>query len=125
MKTYCSNCGFKIEHQAFQKPNFCPKCGFSLGSAKGQVEQRQPEYEDIEEEQETSFSSDMSGLDVDIMENPSKGHKLSDLAGTSNGPAKPQPKPKRGRGRPKKVKNKDVWQEFKDEAGGNPIREQE
>ena len=48
MKTYCSNCGFKIEYPAGQNPNFCPKCGNSLNSKNSINANQVQEEEDIE-----------------------------------------------------------------------------
>ena len=125
MKTYCSNCGYKVEYRANEKPNFCPKCGYSFGGA-ATANTAEPLEEEIEtEEDHESFAvSDDFELDVEIMDRPKSANKLSDLAGTSQAGYTSSNETKRGRGRQKKVKNEDVWREFKDEAGGSPHREQ-
>ena len=125
MKTYCSNCGYKIEYRANEKPNFCPKCGYSFGGAAtaNTVEPLEEEIE-TEEDHESFAVSDDFELDVEIMDRPKSANKLSDLAGTSQAGHTASNEAKRGRGRPKKIKNEDVWREFKDEAGGSPHREQ-
>ena len=120
MKTYCSNCGFKIEYPAGQNPNFCPKCGNSLNSKNSiNANQVQEEEEEIESQE---LNLDLDELEVEIMERPKQSNKLSDIMGTSSSPPPENGQSKKGRGRPKKVKNEDVWQQFKDEAGGQPHR---
>mgnify|MGYP002883196303 CR=1 FL=1 len=125
MKTYCSNCGYKVEYRANEKPNFCPKCGHSFGgkSTAKTVEPLEDEI-DTEEDHESFAISEDFELEVDIEDKPRTANRLSDLAGTSQGGITPPNESKKGRGRPRKVKNEDVWKEFKDEAGGTPHREQ-
>ena len=119
MKTYCTNCGFKVEYLAQQKPNFCPSCGNSFSGA---VAQRDEEDESPEEEvSPLAVDSDFE-LEFDIMERPKTANKLSDLAGTSSGSPE-MSKPKKGRGRPKKVNKEQVWKDFKQEAGGTPRKQ--
>jgi hypothetical protein len=121
MKTYCSACGFKIEYQSNQKPNFCPKCGFSFkegSSAKSQED----EESHAEAEEAPKLGEDFE-LEFEIMEKPQKSNKLSDLAGSSEGAPRETGQSKKGRGRPKEVKNEDVWRQFKEEAGGSPHKE--
>jgi hypothetical protein len=125
MKTYCSDCGFKIEYPAGQNPNFCPKCGHSFNP---QNSTNANEAQEEEEGESQEFNLDLDEdfeLDVDIMERPKQSNRLSDLMGTSSGPPPADNQPKKGKGRPKKVKNEDVWQQFKDEAGGQPHRGQD
>jgi len=125
MKTYCTNCGFKIEHQASQKPNFCPKCGTPLGNQSDANLQQDTQEEQPEENPERSLDlNEGFELDVEIMERPQQRNKLSDLMGTSNQRSPSSEKQKKRRGRPKKINKEEVWKDFKDEAGGNPHRQE-
>ena len=126
MKTYCSDCGYKVEYKTGGKPNFCPKCGFSFNKeANAKREQNSENQAETEESEESINLSDDFELEFDIMDPPKNKNKLSDLAGTSEGGVinVQQNAPKKGRGRPRKTNKKEVWEEFKKEAGGNPHRE--
>jgi len=126
MKTYCTNCGFKIEYSVKQKPNFCPSCGCSFNGASPSKTQASQKIEEIDDEPAFSGIDEDFELEVEIMPNSSASNKLSDLMGTSSvqenlklpdGPKK--------RGRPKKLNKEQVWEDFKREAGGSPHKEQE
>jgi predicted nucleic acid-binding Zn-ribbon protein len=125
MKTYCTDCGFKVEYPAGQTPNFCPKCGCSFNSANSAKIQQTEQIQEDQEEAELNLDLDDDfELEVEIMERPKASNKLSDIMGTSSGSPQSENQPKRGRGRPKKVKNEDVWKQFQNEAGGQPHRGQ-
>ena len=48
MVKYCTQCGFKNEHKAMEKPNFCAKCGFNFSQASGGTPPPDTEAEEIE-----------------------------------------------------------------------------
>jgi len=123
-KIYCPDCG-KPNDYTSSKPNFCMNCGYSFNSnakqAKSAVSEISPE--DDEEISEINIDPDFE-LDVEIYTKDLKGRKIEDLVGTSDASMPTEPQQKRGRGRPKKVKNEDVWKEFKGEAGGSPRKQE-
>ena len=120
MKTYCTDCGCKVEHLAQQKPNFCPKCGYSFTGASSQQNVQ------IDEENEETLGLDVDSdfeLEFELDEKPKRSNKLSDLMGTSGGAPNDSGQKNKGRGRPKKVDKEKVWEDFKKEAGGSPHKE--
>jgi len=123
MKTYCSDCGHKVEYKTNEKPNFCPKCGFSFNMGVAAKNEQNEEGDERADAEESPNLSDDFELEFDLLEKPKASNRLSDLAGTSEGDTQVPSAPKKGRGRPKKANNEQVWEEFKQEAGGNPRRE--
>ena len=63
MKTYCPECGTKIEYTA-KKPNFCINCGYAFAGTKPP----EPSYKDHLEtiEEEPSQVPQLDGLDVEL-----------------------------------------------------------
>jgi len=124
MKTYCTNCGCKVEHLAQQKPNFCPKCGYSFTGVSSSQQNAQINEENEEDEEALGLNVDSDfELEFELDEKPKRSNKLSDLMGTSGGAPNDSEQKKRGRGRPKKINKEKVWEDFKKEAGGNPHKE--
>ena len=67
MTTYCNSCGKRIEHKALEKPNFCPKCGFSF--LKGAVTPPAivpNDVETIEQDEIVELDVNLTGLDFDV-----------------------------------------------------------
>jgi len=86
MKTYCYDCGAKLEFSPRDKPKFCVKCGVSL--VKGAVKQESPISLEIEEGEDAVNIPDISGLEVEF-DNYSmkpKGEKLGSIMGTLDKP---------------------------------------
>lgn len=126
MKTYCTNCGFKIEYSVKQKPNFCPSCGYSFNGEPPSETQANQEVEEVDDEPAFSGVDEGFELEVEIMPNSSASNKLSDLMGTSSGQENLKlPEGPKKRGRPKKIDKEQVWEDFRQEAGGSPRKEQE
>tara|TARA_Y100000592_G_C5386100_1_gene275880 strand:+ start:163 stop:522 length:360 start_codon:yes stop_codon:yes gene_type:complete len=66
---YCQSCGNKIEFTT-QKPNFCPKCGTSLGSTAQAIERSQPHDTQTELSEDTSAPR-ITKIDCEISQNSS------------------------------------------------------
>lgn len=86
---FCFNCGVKIEYN-FAKPNFCSKCGTSLGGqeqSRAAVEEapRQSKVSAVsDDETDAEFVPQLRGLDVEI-EKP-KTFTIGSLAGQNTPP---------------------------------------
>jgi hypothetical protein len=80
MKTYCPECGTKIE-------NFCTNCGYAFAGTKAP----QPSYKDHLEtiEEEPSQVPQLNGLDYDLdfVTEKEKGFAFGDVVGTAPPPA--------------------------------------
>ena len=82
MKTYCSNCGHKMEYPASSgKPNFCPSCGTSLGNkgnapVRGEVEM---ENDDYDSDDELTEVPQISELQIDIQTDKLKAVSMADI----------------------------------------------
>ena len=61
MKTYCSDCGFKIEF-ASKKPNFCPNCGVGSTAKKAPPEPIPEDKKSAIAETSLGFDTDEQGL---------------------------------------------------------------
>jgi len=126
MKAYCQQCGSGTEY-AYEKPNFCIKCGSSLSNVKtrvasaafSRVSTRSPNITPKKTENEISEEASleqiraMSSLEIDIGPAPNRKITLRDIAGTksegdlselSEGSAAP-------------VNQKEFMEAFKKEAG--------
>ena len=67
MKSYCQNCGAKMEHGVGQKPNFCHNCGQSLGgSVAAQAEETNVDYDEEEDSGQIVELPNIQGLEVEI-----------------------------------------------------------
>jgi len=62
MTTYCNDCGKRIEHKALEKPNFCPKCGYSFLKGKSTPPP------DVVANAETIGQEEIVELDVNLTE---------------------------------------------------------
>lgn len=127
MKAYCQQCGSGTEY-AYEKPNFCIKCGSGLSNVKTRVasaafSRAHPAHSpnitpkktenEISEEESLDQIRAMSNLEVDIGPAPNRKTTLRDIAGTrsegdlsefSEGSASP-------------VNQKEFMEAFKKEAG--------
>lgn len=85
MKTYCPECGTKIEYTA-KKPNFCVNCGYAFAGTKAP----EPSYKDHLEtiEEEPSQVPQLNGLDYDLdfVTEKEKGFAFGDVVGTAPAP---------------------------------------
>jgi len=126
MKIYCQKCGTGIEY-AYEKPNFCTKCGFSFSIVKPIVAKTTPprantitHSEDLSEDVESLDNiKNMSKLDVEIAASPDRKMKFKDIVGTrSDSPVQEQPTSAAP------VDKKEFLESFRKEAGFYPSRNQ-
>jgi|TARA_R110000824_G_scaffold90172_1_gene220480 hypothetical protein len=71
MKTYCSDCGFKIEFVS-KKPNFCPNCGVGLTAKK-------PPPKPTPEDKKSAIAETSLGFDTDDEQEPSNFQSMRGL----------------------------------------------
>ena len=95
MKTYCPECGTKMEYIA-KKPKFCSHCGEPFDStAKASTPTKRPTpqkkqviAQDFHEDEPIADDSpripNISRLDADIDVGRARGVKLGEIAGTAN-----------------------------------------
>ena len=124
MKTYCPECGTKMEYVG-KMPNFCTNCGFALNKAmqasnRGESGERGETGVPAEENEEKASGFDydgITGIEVDIIQDqPSGGDKISDIVGTlPEDYVSPTSNMKAKRGRPKSKKR--ILSDFKQDAG--------
>ena len=83
MKTYCPECGTKMEYIA-KKPKFCSNCGYAFAGAS----KPKPSYqESIETEEEVvSDLPQISSLDVEIEVDKVQGVQFGSIIGTASPP---------------------------------------
>ena len=83
MKTYCPECGTKMEYIA-KKPKFCSNCGYAFAGAS----KPKPSYqESIETEEEVVPDlPQISSLDVEIEVDKAQGVQFGSIVGTSAPP---------------------------------------
>ena len=83
MKTYCPECGTKMEYIA-KKPKFCSNCGYAFAGAS----KPKPSYqESIETEEEVvSDLPQISSLDVEIEVDKVQGVQFGSIIGTAAPP---------------------------------------
>ena len=111
MKTYCPECGTKMEYIA-KKPKFCSNCGYAFAGAS----KPKPSYqESIETEEEVvSDLPQISSLDVEIEVDKVQGVQFGSIIGTASPPKEgdfPQADPKA------KVDTEQFLADFLKEAG--------
>ena len=94
MKTFCYNCGTKIEFSAANKPKFCMNCGTSLDPSKasGNIEATERSSEDDSESEEASFSGNISELDFDFVPDSQNKIKIQDALGSGSQNQHQEPK---------------------------------
>ena len=83
MKTYCPECGTKMEYIA-KKPKFCSNCGYAFAGAS----KPKPSYqESIETEEEVVPDlPQISSLDVETEVDKAQGVQFGSIVGTSTPP---------------------------------------
>ena len=85
MKTYCPDCGTKMEYTA-KKPKFCIDCGYAFaGVAKQQKANYQKSIEAEEEDAPVSLPN-IQGLEVEIEVDKPTGFEFGSLIGTASPP---------------------------------------
>lgn len=105
-KVYCQKCG-SPQSYTLERPNFCQKCGFSLGGKTSQAS--------TEETEETSgFILDLEELEVDIDVGPSRTQTIGGIVEST-----PQDyqSPDMGVMPNTSKQKKDIMKEFQKEAG--------
>jgi hypothetical protein len=126
MKTYCQKCGTGIDY-AYEKPNFCTKCGFNFSPVKSALAKTIPPRQKIitpsEEETEDVESleniKNMSCLDVEISASPDRKTKFKDIIGTRSDSPTQEDQIQVG-----PVDKKEFLESFRKEAGFYPSRNQ-
>ena len=112
MKLYCSSCGADNSY-TLQKPNFCQKCGVSVGEAPSASSQVSTNAS-LDEEDSQSVPS-VNGLDFDIQgELSPRGVTLGTLSQISAEPIDTTKQPKK---KAPRVSKKKVLEQFRKEAG--------
>ena len=83
MKTYCPECGHKMEYIA-KKPKFCSNCGYAFAG----VSAPKPTYQDsIETEEEPAAPlPQINELDVEIEVDKPQGVQFGSIIGTASAP---------------------------------------
>lgn len=112
MKTYCYDCGAKLEFSPKDKPKFCAKCGVSLSGVKEKKLEAAASTEG-EEEDAVSIPS-ISGLDFDFVRDAETNKKmtLGSIMGTLD-PDQMQGRAPLGAG----ITQEQAMEQFKKEAG--------
>lgn len=127
MKIYCQKCGTGIDY-AYEKPNFCTKCGFNFSPVKQSSAKTIPnrpktithQEEDMEDIDSLDNIKNMSGLDVEVAASPDRKIKFKDIIGTrSDKPAEEQGT------QAGPVDKKEFLESFRKEAGFYPSRNQD
>jgi DNA-directed RNA polymerase subunit RPC12/RpoP len=121
MITYCSACGKKIEHKALEKPNFCPKCGFSFLKGGQTPPPAKPDIETTEPEESLGVEINLTELDFDVEYDMStKGQSMGSIIDQSGNTAPQNRKNPRGKKLSKKQRtanSKNFLDGFKKESG--------
>jgi len=109
MKIYCQKCGSKVEFSANSKPKFCHSCGALLNLGSNVINATE---EGVDEEDPDATSVPViTGLEVEIHTEETKGEPLGNLIGTAEKGAPPM-----NVNRPKQNR-KEVLENFSKEAG--------
>ena len=116
IKQFCSDCGH-LNLYSYEKPLFCPKCGYSFGGVKASTKQTEATAV-LEDDDEIGSVPDLSELDFEVARYESKAPTIGNVA--SEGP----PDEKKGnsgiaakRGPVSPTDEKKFLQEFLKEAG--------
>jgi hypothetical protein len=127
MRIYCQKCGTGIDY-AYEKPNFCTKCGFNFSPVKSVVAKTIPSRPNTithsEEETEDIESLDniknMSKLDVEVSAPPDRKTKFKDIIGTRSDRPMEDQQTQAG-----PIDKKEFLESFRKEAGFYPSRNQD
>ena len=118
MKTYCPDCGTRMEYKAANKPNFCTNCGYKFAGAKVDPPSIVTPDTECPEEQEGEVDfNKYSGLDVHVDVSPNKGVTFGEALGTASAENGTEAGEVFKRPLDDSVSSKDVMQSFKREAG--------
>jgi len=128
MITYCTDCGKKIEHKALEKPNFCPKCGFSfLKGGATSPPSKKPIIDEMVDDVYDQLEADkievnLTELDFDIEYEPTvRRETLGGVIEGASGNIEPTSRKKLKRKRTSKKQRKENARKglegFKKEAG--------
>ena len=119
MKTYCYDCGAKLEFSPRDKPKFCAKCGVALSENKkvrsasaGSAQKNLPAP--VDEEEDVAHVPNIDGLDFDFLQGAATNNKMTigSVMGTLD------PDQIRGRSsRGPKITPEQAMDQFKKEAG--------
>jgi len=89
LKIYCQSCGFAHAY-TMQKPNFCQKCGESLGGAvKNKIEASSK----LELEEET-FNNNLTALECDFIDYTPQTQTLGSIMDQNKAAANPNSTPR-------------------------------
>ena len=126
MKIYCSDCGHPNSY-ASKKPNFCQNCGTKMGSSNDGPTPTSPAQSKETEGEEQHTIPSLSGLDVEIESGKIQGIKFGEALGTLspeqagdlslNREADNPKKAKRMSKKAQEVANREVFENFREEAG--------
>lgn len=112
MKLYCSSCGAPNSYTV-DKPNFCQKCGNSVGETK--AAQKDFAETDPEDGEPQSVPS-IDGLEFDVVGDMTpRSVTLATLSQIASDPINPGSKPKKKKA--PRVSKKKVLEDFRKEAG--------
>ena len=125
MTTYCTDCGKKIEHKVLEKPNFCPKCGFSFlnggGTPPPAATPVEKNVETVDHEEVVASDINLTELDFDIeYDMSSQKHNMADVVDPN---CKTAPKGSRGKKtkrlskKQRETNKKQFLKDFQSEAG--------
>jgi len=112
MKTYCYDCGAKLEFSPRDKPKFCAKCGVSLTGSK-EEKSAPPASAEVEKE-DVVYVPSVSKLDFDFIQDTSASNKMT--LGSIMGTLDPD-QIQGGFSSGVKITDKQAMEQFKKEAG--------
>ena len=119
MKTYCYDCGAKLEFSPRDKPKFCAKCGVSLdGKKKVRAARACSTQKDLptpaDEEEDVTHIPNIDGLDFDFLQGATTNNKMT--IGSIMGTLDPD-QIQKGSSRGPKITPEQAMEQFKREAG--------
>ena len=85
MKTYCPDCGTKMEHTA-KKPKFCIDCGYAFAGVPKQQKANYQKSIEAEEDDDPVSLPDIQGLEVESEVDKPIGFEFGSLIGTAAPP---------------------------------------
>jgi hypothetical protein len=127
MRIYCQKCGTGIDY-AYEKPNFCTKCGFNFSPVKSVVAKTTPSRpnaithseEETEDVESLENIKNMSKLDVEVSASPDRKTKFKDIIGTRSDRPMEDQQTQAG-----PIDKKEFLESFRKEAGFYPSRNQD
>ena len=86
MKTYCPDCGTKMEYTA-KKPKFCIDCGYAFAGVAKQQKAKYQELTEAEEDNDAPVNlPHIQRLEVEIEVDKPTGFEFGSLIGTASPP---------------------------------------